>query len=136
MGIVGQLASNYYAADIYQKEMGHAPFLYQVLPFRIAGIVDQTLTLLGLLVTVVLAYNYVGLPKPYELWQRSRAENLLAQFEQLQHKAKFEPLSEKDYKKMDQLIKTLESSILFSGVAFKRFQNSKDFFESLPHNNR
>jgi hypothetical protein len=136
MGIVGQLASNYYAADIYQKEMGHAPFLYQVLPFRIAGIVDQTLTLLGLLVTVVLAYNYVGLPKPYELWQRSRAEHLLEQFERLQHKAKFEPLSEKDYKKMDQLIKTLESSILFSGVAFKRFQNSKDFFESLPHNNR
>jgi hypothetical protein len=136
MGIVGQLASNYYAADIYKKEMGYAPFLYQVLPFRIAGIVDQTLTLLGLLVTVVLAYNYVGLPKPYELWQRSRAEHLLEQFERLQHKAKFEPLSEKDYKKMDQLIKTLESSILFSGVAFKRFQNSKDFFESLPHNNR
>jgi CheY-like chemotaxis protein len=45
-------------------------------------------------------------------------------------------LRQKDYKKMDQLIKTLESSILFSGVAFKRFQNSKDFFESLPHNNR
>jgi hypothetical protein len=133
---VGHLASNRFAADIYQKEMGHVPFLYQVLPFRIAGLVDQTLTLLGLMLTVVLAYNYIGLPKPYELWQRARAKHALEQFERFQLKAKSEPLSEKDYIKMEQLIKQLEASILFSGVAFNRLQKSKDFFDSQAHKRR
>ena len=57
VSIVGYIAANRFAADIYQKEMGHVPFLYQFLPFRIAGFVDQALTLLGLMLTVVLAYN-------------------------------------------------------------------------------
>jgi hypothetical protein len=130
MSIVGQLDSNRVAADIYQKEMGYVPFLYKFLPFRFAGLVDQTLTILGVLLTVLLVYNYIGLPRPYELWQRSRAEQSLDRFERLQLKAKSEPLSEKDQKKMEQLIKQLEGSILFSGVAFTRFQKTKDFFES------
>jgi TRAP transporter TAXI family solute receptor len=134
MSIVGQLAANSFAAGIYQKEMGHVPYLYQVLPFRVAGLVDQTLTLLGLILTFAIAYNYIGLPKPYDLWQRTRAKRSLEQLERMQRKAKFEPLSEKDYKKMDQLVKELEASILFMGVTLKRFQKSKDFLESLQKN--
>ena len=133
MGFSGHLASNRFAADIYHREMGHVPFLYQVLPFQIAGLFDQTLTLLGLALTIVLAYNYIGLPKPYDLWQRARAEHSLKQFEEIQHKAKYEPLSEKDYLKMAKIIKKLEATILFSGVAFNRLQKSKDFLESQPH---
>jgi uncharacterized protein len=136
MSIVGSIASNRFAADIYQKEMGHVPFLYQFLPFRIAGFVDQTITLLGLMLSVALAYNYIGLPKPYELWQRARAENSLKQFAQFQLKAKYEPLSEKEYLKMEKLIKQMEASIFYSAEVSNRFQKSKAFFESQPHKER
>ena len=99
LSILGHLPANRFAADIYQREMGYVPFLYQHLPFRIAGLVEQTLALLGLTLTMFFIYNYSGLPKPYELWQRARARSYLEQFERLQQKATFEQLSEKDYKK-------------------------------------
>jgi hypothetical protein len=136
MSVVGHLPANRFANNIYQKEMGYVPLLYQYLPFRVAGLVEQTLALLGLTLTVLFLYNYTGLPKPYELWQRAQAKRYLEQFERLQEKSKYEPLSEKDYKKMEQLVKELETSILFSGVAFNRFQKLKGDFEALLQKGR
>ena len=136
LSILGHLPANRFAADIYQREMGYVPFLYQHLPFRIAGLIEQTLALLGLTLTVFFIYNYSGLPKPYELWQRARARRYLEQFERLQQKATFEQLSEKDYKKIAKLVLELETSIMFSGVAFNRFQKLKDAFDSLLHKGR
>jgi hypothetical protein len=136
MSILGHLPANRFAADIYHREMGYVPFLYQYLPFRIAGLIEQTLALLGLTLTLLFIYNYTGLPKPYELWQRALARRYLEQFERLQEKSKFEPLSEKDYKKMEQLVKELETSIMFSGVAFNRFQTLKEALDSLLHKGR
>ena len=136
MNLLGHLAANRFAAEIYQKEMGYVPFLYRHLPFRIAGLIEQTLALLGLTLTVLFIYNYTGLPKPYELWQRALARRYLERFERLQEKSKFEALSEKDYKKMEQLVKELETSILFSGVAFNRFQKLKGDFEALLQKGR
>lgn len=136
MNVLGHLAANRFAAEIYQKEMGYVPFLYQHLPFRIAGLIEQTLALLGLTLTVLFIYNYTGLPKPYELWQRALARRYLEQFERLQEKSKLEGLSEKDYKKMERLVKELETSILFSGVAFNRFQKLKGDFEALLQRGR
>ncbi|MCF8171935.1 MAG: ABC transporter substrate-binding protein [Candidatus Methylopumilus sp.] len=136
LSILGHLPANRFAADIYQREMGYVPFLYQHLPFRIAGLIEQTLALLGLTLTVFFIYNYSGLPKPYELWQRARARRYLEQFERLQQKATFEQLSEKDYKKIAKLVQELETSIMFSGVAFNRFQKLKDAFDSLLHKGR
>jgi len=131
MSVFGHLPANRFAADIYHKEMGYMPLFYQYLPFRIAGLIEQTLALLGLALTVFFIYNYAGLPKPYELWQRDRTKRYLEEVERLQKKAKFELLSERDYKKMHQLVKELETTIMFSGVAFNRYQKLKDDFEAL-----
>jgi len=131
MSILGHLPANRSAADIYQKEMGYVPLFYQYLPFRVAGLIEQTLALLGLALTIFFIYNYAGLPKPYELWLRDRAKRYLEQAERLQKKALSEPLSEKDYKKMEQLVKELENTIMFSGVAFSRYQKLKDDFQTL-----
>jgi hypothetical protein len=106
------------------------------LPFRVAGLIEQTLALLGLALTIFFIYNYAGLPKPYELWLRDRAKRYLEQAERLQKKALSEPLSEKDYKKMEQLVMALETTIMFSGVAFNRFQKLKDDFQVLLRQGR
>jgi TRAP transporter TAXI family solute receptor len=136
MSILGHLPANRFAADIYQKEMGYMPLFYRHLPFRVAGLIEQTLALLGLTLTLFFIYNYSGLPKPYELWQRARAKRYLEQVERLQKKAEFEQLSEKDYKKMEQLVMALETTIMFSGVAFNRFQKLKDDFQVLLRQGR
>lgn len=131
MSILGHLAANRFAAEIYQKEMGYVPFLYHYLPFRIAGLIQATLALLGLTLTIYVIYNFCGLPKPYEFWQRARTRRYLDQIERLQQKADLEPLSKNDYKKMLQLVKELESSIMFSGTNFNRFQKLKGAVETM-----
>jgi len=131
MSVLGHLPANRFAAEIYQNEMGFVPPLYQYLPFRIAGLIQATLTLLGLTLTIYLVYNFWGLPKPYDLWQRARTRRYLDQIERLQQKASVEPLSENDYKKIGQLVQELESSIMFSGTNFNRFQKLKGAFETM-----
>ena len=136
MSVLGHLPANRFAAEIYQKEMGYVPFLYQYLPFGIAGLVEQTLSLLGLTLSLFFIYNFSGLPKPYELWQRAQTGRYLEQVERLQQKAAFESLSKRDYKKMERLVKELETSIMFSRAAFDRFQKIKVAFDSLLHKSR
>ncbi|NBY62904.1 MAG: hypothetical protein EBQ70_01835, partial [Betaproteobacteria bacterium] len=131
MNIVRELSENSAASKIYLRERGYIPFLYRFLPFQLASFVDLAINSLGLLLTIILIYNYIGLPKPYELWLRHRARSNLREIHHLIDKSKSQILTSNESKKISTLINQIEKSTLFHITVSTRLNEIKSKFNNL-----
>jgi TRAP transporter TAXI family solute receptor len=102
------LASNKYANEIYENESGYLPILYHYLPFRLAGFLTDTSTLLGILLSFFLVHNFLGLPSLYEAIRRRHLKKDLPEIEKLVLKLKDAELSENELNKIKNFIKVID----------------------------
>ena len=99
------LEINQIADKIFNLPFGSEPFLYSILPIKVASIIDDYAMQFGFLVSIYFIFYYMGSPKIIEFWESSEPYRQLS------------------------ILKKINKKKKLTAIDIKKFEKIKDYFE-------
>ncbi|MEI8401834.1 MAG: TAXI family TRAP transporter solute-binding subunit [Alcaligenaceae bacterium] len=84
------------ADQIYKHSPGYVPFLYRVLNFWIAGLLDKSALFLSFLLSAYFFLYYLGFPRAYDYWKLGMMSRYTRRLEALLEAARTRALTDKE----------------------------------------
>lgn len=94
------LEINQIADKIFNLPFGSEPFLYSILPIKVASIIDDYAMQFGFLVSIYFIFYYMGSPKIIEFWERSEPYRQLSILKKINNKKKLTAIDIKKFEKI------------------------------------
>lgn len=94
------LEINQIADKILNLPFGSEPFLYSILPIKVASIIDDYAMQFGFLVSIYFIFYYMGSPKIIEFWERSEPYRQLSILKKINNKKKLTAIDIKKFEKI------------------------------------
>lgn len=94
------LEINQIADKIFNLPFGSEPFLYSILPIKVASIIDDYAMQFGFLVSIYIIFYYMGSPKIIEFWERSEPYRQLSILKKINNKKKLTAIDIKKFEKI------------------------------------
>jgi TRAP-type uncharacterized transport system substrate-binding protein len=86
------------ADQIYKHSPGYVPFLYRLLNFWIAGLLDKAALFLSFLLSAYFFFYYLGFPRAYDYWKLGMMSRYTRRLERLLDIARARKLTDKEIK--------------------------------------
>ncbi len=96
------------ADQIYRHSPGYVPFLYRILNFWIAGLLDKSALFLSFLLSAYFFLYYLGFPRAYDYWKLGIMARFTRRLEGLVEIARARPLTEKEVKEFIKIERYLD----------------------------
>jgi len=84
------------ADQIYKHSPGYVPFLYRVLNFWVAGLLDKSALFLSFLLSTYFFLYYLGFPRAYDYWKLGMISRVTRRLESLLEVARARALTDKE----------------------------------------
>lgn len=94
------LEINQIADKIFNLPFGSEPFLYSILPIKVASIIDDYAMQFGFLVSIYFIFYYMGSPKIIEFWKSSEPYRQLSILKKINNKKKLTAIDIKKFEKI------------------------------------
>ena len=95
------------ADQIYKHSPGYVPFLYRILNFWVAGLLDKSALFLSFLLSAYFFLYYLGFPRAYDYWKLGMMSRYTRRLEYLLRAARTRSLTAKEMnevRKMEQYL--------------------------------
>ena len=91
------------ADQIHKHSPGYVPFLYRVLNFWVAGLLDKSALFLSFLLSTYFFLYYLGFPRAYDYWKLGMMSRVTRRLERLLGIARTRSLTDKEIKEVQKI---------------------------------